>query len=377
MRICLKAAIVLLLVVPAAAADLKPLDPSVAQAGENDERLWYDIQLLTIEGQGFADTKATYDRLPARAEGVVREAVWNLSRSSSGIAVRFVTDATTLHVRWKLTSERLAMPHMPATGVSGLDLYVRDEQNTWRWLACTRPTKQEQTARIFADIPAGTRNYLLYLPLYNGVESIELGVASQTMLAPATPRPEGAEKPIVFYGTSITHGACASRPGMVHTAILGRRFDRPVINWAFSGNGRMEPEVVEFMAAIEAAAFVLDCLPNIGAEEVLARTKPCVEILRAAHPETPILLVEDRSYADSFLVVGKRERNETSRAALRQVYEELKAAGDEQLFYLEGAHLLGDDNEATVDSSHPTDLGFMRQADAFAEVLEPIFLRSQ
>jgi hypothetical protein len=110
----------------------------------------------------------------------------------------------------------------------------------------------------------------------------------------------------------------------------------------------------------------------MGAEEVAARTKPCVEILRKARPETPIILVEDRSYSDSFLVTAKRERNRTSREALRKAYEELKAAGDENLYYLGGEQLLGDDNEGTVDSSHPTDLGFLRQADAFSEVLAPI-----
>jgi len=159
---------------------------------------------------------------------------------------------------------------------------------------------------------------------------------------------------------------------MVHTAILGRRFERPVINLGFSGNGRMEPEVATLLAEIDAAVYVIDCLPNITAADVAARTRPCVEILRKARPETPILLVEDRSYADSFLVPSKRERNRTSRAALRKVFEELKADGAQQIHYLAGEHLLGDDNEGTVDSSHPTDLGFMRQADAFAEVLRPI-----
>ena len=159
---------------------------------------------------------------------------------------------------------------------------------------------------------------------------------------------------------------------MVHTAILGRRFDRPVINLGFSGNGRMEPEVAALMAEIDASLYVIDCLPNISDQDVRARTKPCFQILRKAHPQTPILLVEDRSYADSFLVTAKAERNRAGRAALREIYDELKAAGDKQLYYLSGERLLGDDNEGTVDSSHPTDLGFMRQAAAFASVLEPI-----
>lgn len=368
----------LLLAIVFLAVDLRADQPqplAAAQAkpdADDASLLWYDVQLLTIEGQGWSDVKSPYDRLPAKAEGKVRGAVWNLSRHSAGIAVRFVTDATTLHARWTLTSKNLAMPHMAATGVSGVDLYVRDDAGKWRWLVCGRPSGQTNSVRLVSGIPAGQRTYLMYLPLYNGVTSLEIGIPDDNTLAPAPPRPADRKKPIVFYGTSITHGACASRPGMVHTAILGRRFDRPVINLGFSGNGRMETEVAELMAEIDAAVFVIDCLPNITADTVLAQTKPCIDILRASHPGTPILLVEDRSYADSFLVTAKRERNETSRQALQKVYEALKAAGDENLYYLKGEHLLGDDNEGTVDSSHPTDLGFMRQADAFAAVLAPL-----
>ncbi len=355
----------------------KVIDAGLATLDEKQGTLWYDIQLLPVEGQGWQDTKADYDRLPAKAEAKVRSAVWGLSRHSAGIAVRFVTDATTIQTRWTLTSNRLAMPHMAATGVSGIDLYVRDDQGTWRWLSCGRPTAQTNTAKLASGIPEGKRTYMMYLPLYNGVSKVEIGIPKGNALSVAAERPESHRKPIIFYGTSITHGACASRPGMVHTAILGRRFERPVINLGFSGNGRMEPEVVELIAEIDAAVYVFDCLPNITAKDVLARTKPCIKILRKARPNAPILFVEDRTYSDAFLVQSKRDRNLTSRKAFRQIYDELKVAGDDHLYYLKGDHLLGDDNEGTVDSSHPTDLGFMRQADAFAEVLGPILERAE
>jgi hypothetical protein len=356
----------------AIAAEPKPLDPNLAQAGDEDGFLWYDAKLLPIEGQGWLDTKFDFSRLPGKAEGVVRSAVWNLSLHSSGIVVRFFSNATTIHVSWTLISDQLAMPHMPATGVSGLDLYVRDSHDHWRWLACPRPAGQSNTLQLVSGIPAIKREYMLYLPLYNGISSLEIGIPKDSTLFAAPERPQNRRKPIVFYGTSITQGCCASRPGMTHPAILGRRFDRPIINLGFSGNGRMEIEVVKLIREINAAVYVIDCLPNIDAEVVEANTKPCIEILRKSHPATPILLVEDRSYANSFLVSANRERNLTSRAALRKIYNQLKSAGDKHLYYLEGENLLGDDNEGTVDSSHPSDLGFMRQADAFAKVLGPI-----
>ena len=177
---------------------------------------------------------------------------------------------------------------------------------------------------------------------------------------------------MVFYGTSITQGGCASRPGMVHTAIVVRMLGVPVVNMGFSGNGRMELEVTKYLAQIDASVFVLDCLPNIDAKQVRERTEPVVRMLREKHPETPILLVEDRTYSDAFLVQSKRNRNDSSRVELRKAYERLKEAGVKHLYYLEGEKLLGDDNEGTVDSSHPTDLGFMRQAEAFRDALRPL-----
>jgi lysophospholipase L1-like esterase len=344
----------------------EPLAPTRSTDGIH----WFDIRDLGVEGQGWTNVKAPFDRLPAKAEKTVRGAVWNLSRHSAGMAVRFVTDATSIHAHWKLTSPSLAMPHMPATGVSGLDLYVKHD-GRWRWIANGRPTQQENNIRILTGIPEGTREYLLYLPLYNGVELVEVGVAEGSSVSIAPPRASG-RKPIIFYGTSITHGASASRPGMVHTAILGRWLDAPVINLGFSGNGRMESEVASLMAELDVSVFVIDCLPNIGPAEVAERTEPLVRILREKHPTTPIVLVEDRSYGDSFLVTSKRERNETSRVALKAIYDRLIAAGDRNLYYIKGEGMIGTDDEGTVDTSHPNDLGFMRQAEAFRTVIEPL-----
>ncbi len=334
---------------------------------------WHDIKPLGVEGRGFDKTAVFFDRLPATAEKLVRSPVWSLSRHSAGMCVRFVTGATTLHARWTLRNERLAMPHMPATGVSGVDLYVRDNRGRWRWLACGRPTRfPTNSVRLVTGIPAGRREFLLYLPLYNGVTAVEVGTPAGTAVDKAPARPASHRRPILFYGTSITHGACASRPGMPHPAILGRRFERPVINLGFSGNGRMEIELADLLASLDPVVYVLDCLPNMDARAVSQRVEPFVHRLRKSRPRTPILLVEDRSYADSFLVTSKRKRNLDSRRALKAAWDNLKKAGVGGLHYLEGEHLLGDDGEATVDSSHPTDLGFVRQAEAFARVLGPI-----
>jgi hypothetical protein len=156
---------------------------------------------------------------------------------------------------------------------------------------------------------------------------------------------------------------------MVHTAILGRKLDWPVINLGFSGNGRMEPELVRLLGEIDAAVYVIDCLPNMGAADVEKRTRPFVETLRKARPDTPILLMEDRSYANATILPGPRRQNAEGRAALRKAWQEMYWDGVQSLQYLEGDKLLGDDGEATVDNSHPTDLGFLRQAEAMEPTL--------
>lgn len=339
---------------------------------EADGVRWYDIRQLGVEGQGWTKVASPYDRLPEIAQGVVRNDVWNLSRDSAGMAVRFVTDATAVRARWTLTKPRLEMPHMPATGVSGLDLYAKDDQGTWRWVANGRPAGQTSTALLADGLRPGRREYLLYLPLYNGVTSVEVGVAADHEIEIAPAYPAERAKPIVFYGTSITHGACASRPGMVHTAMLGRWYHRPVINLGFSGNGRMEPEVTALLTELDAAVYVIDCCPNLSGEQTAQRTKPLVEQLRAARPETPIVLVEDRRYTDAWIRAGKAERNDGNHVALKAAFDELIAAGVKHLYYIPGDPLLGDDNDGAVDSSHPNDLGFHRQALEFDRVLRPL-----
>jgi len=351
------------------------LDAGKAEASADGKVLWYDILDLGLEGRGWMETKTPYDRLPAAAEGKVPPAVWNLSLNSAGMCVRFVTDATAIQAHWVLRSKTLAMNHMPATGVSGLDLYVRTPDKGWRWVAVGRPESTDNTAALTSGLPAGEREFMLYLPLYNGVASVKLGIAKEAKLGKAPARAAERSRPVLFYGTSITQGGCASRPGMVHTAILGRRLEVPVINLGFSGNGRMEAVMGEFMAQLDPLVYVLECVPNMGAAEITERVEPFVRILRQAHPTTPILLVEDRTYANAFINPAQRSRNDTSRVAYKAAYERLLAAGVSGLHYLAGEDLIGADGEATVDGSHPTDLGFVRQADAMEKALAALLPR--
>jgi hypothetical protein len=323
---------------------------------------------MGIEGKGWQDTEVFYERLPAKAKGVVPDPVWERSRCPAGICAHFETDAAEIHAKWTLEGEELATASMPASGRSGLDLYAVDDAGRWRWVVNFPPVAGEATGSVSGLAP-GKRTYRLYLPLRNPVLEAWIGVPKGAAFAAV---PARTDKPIVYYGTSIVHGASASRPGMCHAAILGRRLGRPLINLGFGGNGRMEPEVGELLAELDPCLYIVDCLPNMTDDLVTERAEPLVRMLRAAHPEVPIVLVEDRTYANAWIMPAKRERNDGSRAAQRRAYDNLLSGGVKGLHYVEGEGLLGDDDDGTVDSSHPTDLGFSRYAAALEPVLRPL-----
>ncbi len=346
-------------------AGLEAIEPNAITQREGDGRLWVDALSIGLEGQGFTDLAHPYDRLPADAEGVVRDPVWGLSHDSAGLAVRFWSDATAISARWTLRRASLEMPHMPATGVSGLDLYVRGDEG-WRWIGAGRPSGVESEGVLADGIAPGLREYLLYLPLYNGVDQVLIGLSPEARILRAA---AVKGRPVVFYGTSITQGGCASRPGMAYPAIIGRWLDLPTVNLGFSGNGQMEPEMGERIARIDASAFVLDCLPNMSPDMVTERVPSVVRTLRAAHPGTPILLVECITYQHSPLLGSWAALAPAFNEALRGAYEELLAEGVAGLWYVEGEDLLGSDGEATVDGVHPTDLGFLRMSEVIAPVL--------
>ncbi len=352
----------------AKASETSKLDPAMAASKATDAAVdWHDAAAFGLEGREWANEERArfYDRLPAAAEGKVPGPVWSLSRDSAGMMFRFKTDSSEIHVHYKLTKPGLGMPHMPATGVSGVDLYARNAEGKWGWVSVSRPQAQEVRVELIKGLASGSREYAVYLPLYNGVEFLKVGVRKGASFEGLKPR----AKPVVFYGTSITHGACASRPGMVHTAILGRRLDVPVANLGFSGNGRMDVSVGEFLARLDASAYVIDCLPNMGPADVTARCEALVKQLRVARPTVPIVLVEDRRFTNSWITPAKSKFHDDNHAALKGAFERLNAGGVTGLHYIGGDHLYGDDTEGATDASHASDLGFMRQADIFEPVL--------
>jgi hypothetical protein len=337
---------------------------------------WQWNKLGAPEGKGWPEeaTERRYDRLPRHAESRVPLPVWRLSRQSSSLYSRFRTDATEIRARWRLGESELAKWHMSNLAVSGLDLYGEDEGTggpaVSRWVGSAGASGFPEAEDVLATgLDPVERTYTVYFGLFNCLEEIEIGVSDGASFEalPSDPTP-----PVVYYGTSIVHGAAASRPGMSVPAQLGRRLGRPVIGLGFSGNGRMEVELAELIGEIDAALWIVDCLPNMTPEQVAERTEPFIATLRQRRPDGPILLVEDRTLAGSWARSGQAALHQERRAAYREAYRRLVDAGVQDLHLLAGETLLGDDREDTVDGSHPTDLGFLRMTDRVAAAAAPL-----
>lgn len=331
-----------------------------------------------VEGQAWSsELKNPYDRLPARAESQARKEVWKLSNESSGLMIRFRSNSASIKVRYK-TGKNFNFPHMPSTGVSGVDLYAITSDGDLRWCAGKYAFK-DTVSYTFSVDPNDNyhqlgREYRLYLPLYNSVEWLEIGVPEGTTF---TPLPARIEKPIVVYGTSIAQGACASRPGMAWTSILQRKMDRPMINLGFSGNGRLEKEIIDMIGEIDAKVFILDCLPNLlkgpelTLEELKTRILSSIRTLRRLHPTTPIVMAEHAGFSNDAISNDRKTANEEISEVARLAVDQLKSEGITGLYLIPKADF-NIDLESTVDGTHPNDLGMVHMAEGYEKHLRKI-----
>lgn len=332
--------------------------------------VYTDAAEFPVFGKISDKTNYRYERLPAHLEGISRAAVWNLGRNSAGLYIRFRSNSTSIHVKWESLFNN-TQNHMTDTGTRGLDLYALVD-GEWKAVAPGRPTKKElNTWAIIRNMTPENREYMLYLSLYDGVKSLEIGVDEGAYIEQPAVESPSQEKPIVMYGTSILQGGCASRPGMAYTNIIGRKFNKEVFNLGFSGNARLDLEIAELMATVkDPGVFILDYVPNSTEERIREAGETFFRILRKAHPNVPVIFVEDpifpRSAFDTKLheeVVG---RNKEQKA----LFKKLKKAGEKKIYYVEAEGLIGDDGEASVDGSHFTDLGNFRYVEHIMPVLK-------
>lgn len=330
------------------------------------QTVYYNADQFPLLGKTSEETETRYERLPVYLKDVCRPSVWRLGKNTSGLAIRFMSNSTSIAAKWEVVGDN-KMNHMTETGIKGVDLYTWEEDH-WQPIKAGLPSGKMNEKTIISNMTPQEREFMLYLPLYDGVVSLEIGIDSSAYIKqPVLPYPDTSH-PILVYGTSITQGGCANRAGMSYTNILSRKLNREVINLGFSGNGLLDYEIAGLMATRrDASLFVLDFVPNASVEQVSEKTRPFVDILRKDNPDTPILFVEmvvyPHSYYDKELYGRIIEKNKL----LREEYEKIKREGDKNVFYLSNDHLIGNDGEATVDGVHFTDLGFHRFADVIHE----------
>ena len=362
--------------------EIEKFDPRMAIANatiDTNGVKWIDGKYLPLEGKCFKDVEEFYDRLPRNVTTNVNGGVRGMKHHSTGMQFRFRTDSRTLHFRWTPYSQNLAMYHMPSTGVSGIDVYRLDRTSgKWLYVKTGGIRGGSEGALNMAWTPGD--DCLVNLPLYNGIKAFSLGIDKKAKLDALGPRKSGIDKPVVFYGTSITHGGCASRPGLAFPSIVGRDLDVPIVNLGFSGSGRMELEMSEHLAAIDASCYVLDCLWNMNRPNrnpgaayhdmyakgfdkddpisvVRFRYEPFIRNLRAKRPGVPIVMAEQ---CDVYCK-GPNAKDKF----IKSLYDKLIAEGWKNLVYLPKTDMYTGDHEGTVDGCHPNDWGMMSMAKAF------------
>lgn len=334
---------------------------------------YHDASLFPLYGTAAPDASKRYSRLPDSLENKIRPELWALGLNSAGMSIRFATDASEIGMRWK-SLNKFAMNHMTATGVRGLDLYVMRPDSSWTTLSSVRPRLNEATTSctVMSGMTREMREYMLFLPLYDGVDSIYIGIDSlATIRQPAIDLP-ARDKPIVMYGTSIMQGGCATRPGMAHTNILQRDLNREVYNLGFSGNAKLDVEIAELMASIDAGVYVIDPLPNLKTQELKDRIDLFFHTIRDVRPDTPVLFVESPIFP---LMRFNQETMSTiteKNDALKAYFATLTDSGTKNIYYFKGEDILGDMWEGTVDNYHLTDMGFQHFAEKLLPVLKTI-----
>lgn len=341
--------------------------------------VWYSVQIEPIEIRGFGwkDGITRYKRLPLEPIQPIPSAVDQLAYCPAGGSVHFQTDSPYVMIRAKLSGPP-NMYHMPSTGQSGFDCYIAPPGERQRYVGTTRLSPAgDAIEHKFYQLEPKLREVTIHLPLYQGVESIEIGIYAHSQLIAPSKLQE--DRRVIVYGTSITQGGCASRAGMCYTNILSRRMPCEFINLGFSGNGKGEPELSDIIGDVKRPGLlVLDYVANAGSPEKYSVTLPkFISIYRERHPKVPILVLSRIAYAADVHHPESLSKRNSYRDIGHQTVEKLRMEGDGHLYFFDCTELLGEDYEqCTVDGIHPTDLGFMRMADGLERVLTELIKTS-
>ncbi|HAE86880.1 TPA: hypothetical protein DCG86_02525 [Candidatus Marinimicrobia bacterium] len=326
--------------------------------------VWINGESLTRYGQADDAAITGYARIPDSLGRTIRPELARLGSHSSGLIIAFQTASPEICIRWSVL-HGTQMPHMALTGVQGLDLYAVDPaRENWNYVGTAKWWERDtlnHDATLLENWTGGLRHYALFLPLYDGIDSLLVGVPVGHDLEKTSLFDE-LSKPVIIYGTSITQGGCASRPGMAYPAILSRRLHHEVLNFGFSGNGRLDPEMADYLASLPASLLVIDALPNVSADDVEQKLMDFIRCFRS-RSTVSILVIPNISYGH------EDDNRETGDAlaiknkAYQKVRKMCKKTGIRDVTFISSKRIRFDDDEGSVDGVHLTDLGMKRHAD--------------
>ena len=344
-------------------SDISKIDKNFAVGSTIDKKgiKFYDAKNEPFAIYGLMYSSGRFHRIPFEVAENVSEGVKYLNNNTAGGRVRFKTDSPYVAIAVKYYSVS-KMPHFAFCGSMGFDLYDGD-----RFVKSLVPTINTQTEfESVLDLgDSKMREITINLPLYSSINEFYVGLDENAKIE--QPEPYSNNKPIVYYGSSITQGGCASRPGTCYQAHISRRFNKDYINLGFSGNAKAEDAIIDYIKGLEMEVFVYDYDHNAPTKEHLRATHEKMFLaIRGAHPELPIIIMSRPR--------NKINRNDDDNMRLeiiRATYENAKERGDENVYFLDGddlTELCG--NEGTVDNCHPTDYGFASMAAAIIKLVE-------
>ncbi len=341
------------------------IDPNFqVGSGLNREGLrFYDAEEAPFQVYGIFWEDGKYRRLPEKVAASVSEGVHFLHANTAGGRVRFRTNSACIAISAKMEGIG-KMPHFPLTGSAGFDLYMKTEDGEQYVRSFIPPYDIEDGYESLVEL--GTkeeREFTINFPLYSDVCRLYIGLEEDSFVAEATPYRN--EKPVVYYGSSITQGGCASRPGTCYQAYVSRKFGVDYINLGFSGSAKGEDEIIDYITKLDMSVFVCDYDYNAPSLSHLQRTHAkLVQEVRRAHPDIPIIIMCRPAY---YMADEPRQRIEV----VKQNYRNAVAAGDQKVYLVEETALVGEcGKEGTVDNCHPNDFGFAIMAKALCACME-------
>lgn len=317
-----------------------------------------DAAALTIIGRTCSMEGHPYFRVDTTRYHFDEKIVRTYSGYPAGMAVLFTTDSRRIEARWTTVPRSYGWNITPVFQ-RGMDLYAR-ENGVWTLAGDARPgLNDKHRSTIVENMDGARREYMLYLPMWSELLTLEIGVDDGAEIAAA---PSPYRHRVVVFGSSVTHGASASRPGMAYPARMSRMTGIEFVNLGYSGNCKLQPEFARLLAETEADAFLFDAFSNPSPAEIRERLDAFVAALVRAHPDKPLIFMQTHWHTagnlDSRAAAFHRERIDTVDAMMRRLVKQY-----DNVYFLDGEWFLGRDGEATIDCDHPSDMGFSRMID--------------